>query len=243
MQILQKLYRSSYVGETITTEMRHSGGRWDMETEFVPNSVINNQISNKAVIIGNGVSRKGFPLNPIQQHKGGLLAAGAIQSYGCNAVYRDMKPHFLVVGGSDEIIQEVLESGYCDTNIVYASSQNVISYPGKFYLVPQDVQFNTGAVATYLACFDGHKTIYMLGFDAEHGELETNYYQGTNAYSGNANTSSYYVKALAQIMNLYDDVDFVRVMPTLKAEMPEEWKYITNLRQITYRDFTLEIDL
>jgi hypothetical protein len=243
MQLLQKLYRSSYVGETVTTEMRHVGGRWDMSTEFVPNSVINNQISNRAVVIGNGVSRTGFLLQPIAAHKGGVLASGALQTYGCNAVYRDMKPHFLVAGGSDEIIQELLDSGYCDTNIVYASSKTVMSYPGKFYLVPQDVQFNTGAVATYLACFDGHKTIYMLGFDTEHGEFETNIYRGTNAYEAKSNTSAYYVKSLAQIMNLYDDVDFVRVMPSVKAEMPEEWKYITNLRQITYRDFTLEVDL
>lgn len=243
MQILQKLYRSSYVGENVTTEMRHSGGKWDLTTEFVPNSVINNQISNKAVVIGNGVSRNGFSLKPIELHKGGLLAGGALQSYGCNAVYRDMKPHFLVVGGSDEIIEEVLESGYCDSNIVYASSASVMAYPGKFYLVPQDVQFNTGAVATYLACFDGHKQIYLLGFDAEPGEFEANLYRGTNAYQGKANTSAYYVKSLAQIMNLYPDVDFVRVMPTTNAEMPEEWKYVTNLRQIDYRQFTIEVDL
>jgi hypothetical protein len=94
-----------------------------------------------------------------------------------------------------------------------------------------------------LAAFDGHKTIYMLGFDAEHGEFETNIYRGTHAYESNSNTGTYYVNALSQIMNLYDDVDFVRVMPTLNAEMPEAWKYITNLRQITYRQFTLEVDL
>jgi hypothetical protein len=243
MQILQKLYRSSYVGENITTEMRHIGSKWDMSTEFVPNSVMNNQISNKAVVIGNGVSRKDFNLKVIEQHKGGLLASGALQSYGCNAVYRDMKPHFLVATGSDEIIDEIIQSEYCNTNIVYASSANVMAHPSKFYLVPQDVQFNAGAVATYLAAFDGHKTIYLLGFDAEHGEFETNIYRGTNAYEANSNTSTYYVNALSQIMNLYDDVDFVRVMPTVKAEMPEAWKYITNLRQITYRQFTLEVDL
>jgi hypothetical protein len=214
-----------------------------MSTEFVPNSVMNNQISNKAVVIGNGVSRKDFNLKVIEQHKGGLLASGALQSYGCNAVYRDMKPHFLVATGSDEIIDEIIQSEYCNTNIVYASSANVMAHPSKFYLVPQDVQFNAGAVATYLAAFDGHKTIYLLGFDAEHGEFETNIYRGTNAYEANSNTSTYYVNALSQIMNLYDDVDFVRVMPTVKAEMPEAWKYITNLRQITYRQFTLEVDL
>lgn len=243
MQILQKLYRSGYVGENITTEMRHSGSRWDITTEFVPNSVINNQISNRAVVIGNGVSRKGFNLRTLELHRGGVLASGALQSYGCNAVYRDMKPHFLVAGGSDEIVTELIDSGYCDNNIVYSNSANVINHPGKFYLVPQDVQFNTGAVAAYLACFDGHKKVYLLGFDAEHGLAETNMYQGTNAYTGNANTGAYYVKALAQVMNLYDDVEFIRVMPTTHAEMPDEWKYITNLRQITYRQFTLEVDL
>jgi hypothetical protein len=98
-----------------------------------------------------------------------------------------------------------------------------------------------------MACFDGHKKVFLLGFDAEDGPFEDNVYIGSNGYASQAqsnfNTSAYYTKSLLQIMNLYNDVDFVRVMPSEYSYMPEEWKYVPNLRQITYRDFVLEADL
>lgn len=246
MQQLEKLYRFDYTGEHIVTEMRHVNSTWEYQREFVPNPVTNTHISNQAVVIGNGSTRRGFDLTPIKLHKGGLLASNALQSYGCNASYRDLESHFLVAS-SDAMAHELATNGYCDNHIVYASSEIVLKYPGRFYLIPQDVQFDAGSVATYLACFDGHKKVFLLGFDAETGDYEDNMYIGTNGYAAtakeNSNTSGFYTKSLLQIMNLYNDVDFVRVMPSEYSYMPEEWKYVTNLRQITYRNFVLEADL
>lgn len=243
MQQLKKLYRYNYEGENIVTEMTHEGNQWNYTTEYVPNAVINTQISNKALIIGNGTSRASVDLSIIKRHKGGLLAAGALQTYGCNALYRDFVPDFLVASG-DEITKEIANSGYCNEHIVYASSATLVEYPNKFYLTPQDVQFNSGAVATYLAAFDGHKTVYLMGFDSEPGlDPEGNIYTGTNGYTHPHNNSAYYVKAMLEIFNLYNDVDFVRIVPTLAAYTPEQWNYVPNFRQVTFRDFVLEVDL
>jgi hypothetical protein len=245
MKSIQKLYRSTYTGEEVITNMSYEGGTWNIERETIDNAVFNNQISNKAIIIGNGESRKQMNLNLIKNHKGGLLASGALQSYGCNALYRDFSPNFLVTNGK-EITTEIADSGYANDNIVYAHANSMLDYPGKFYLIPQDPSWNAGAIATYLACFDGHKTVYLLGFDG----IDTptsgyNVYHGTNGYPepSYGYSDEFWVKSMMIIFNTYDDVDFVRVMPTKFWNMPEVWKYVPNLRQIDFREFTLEVDL
>ena len=77
----------------------------------------------------------------------------------------------------------------------------------------------------YLACFDGHKKIFFMGFDGRQGD------------------DAFYDKTLKLVFDLYNQVDFVRVMPTVDYYMPESWKYVPNLRQITFRDFIIEADL
>ena len=140
MQKIKQMFRSDYTGENITTTSTWQNGDWVHANEFIPNRVINKQISNRAVIIGNGESRKGYELNLLTNHRGGLLGSGAVQIYGCNALYRDYAPVFLVATGKD-IIDEVANSGYCDDHIVYANSEAIATYPGKFYLIPQDPHY------------------------------------------------------------------------------------------------------
>lgn len=246
MKSIQKLYRSTYAGEEVVSDMTYENGSWVYQRETVPNAVFNNQISNKAIVIGNGVSRKDFNLNLIKNHKGGLLAGGALQSYGCNALYREFSPHFLVVNG-DEIIEEVASSGYTNDHIVYSHASVLLKYPSKFYLTPQDPSWNAGAVAAYIACFDGHKQVYLLGFDGiDDTSSGNNIYEGTNGYSTPPTygySEDFWVQAMLQVFTTYNNVDFVMVAPTPNFRIPELLKYVPNLRQLDFRGFALEVDL
>lgn len=246
MQKIEKLYRDTYTGENVVTKLTYQAGNWDFEREEVPNQVTNNQISGRAIVFGNGESRKGLNMNAIAKHKGGLLASSALQTYGCNALYRDFTPNFLVANGSEAIVQEIAESGFTNNNIVYANASNILKYPGKFYLIPQDPSWNAGAIATYLACFDGHKTVYLAGFDGI-DDITSGYnlYTGTNGYEvpQYGYSEDFFVKTMLEVFNTYNDVDFVRVTPTKDFRMPEAWKYVVNLRQITFREFVIEVDL
>ena len=245
MKRIKKEYRDTYAGETVITNMTYSGGNWNFTRENIPSAVTNNQISRRAVVIGNGESRRTFNINLFKNHRGGLLASNALQSYGCNALYRDFAPHFLVANGT-AMVREISESGYCEDHIVYTSAKNILDYPGKFYLTPQDPGWNAGAVAAYLAAFDGHKRVYLLGFDGiDDPTSGYNIYQGTNAYPepSYGYNEDYWVNSMLELFNVYDDVDFVRVMPLITYRMPEAWKYVLNLRQIDFRQFALEADL
>ena len=250
MQKIKPLLRSTYGGENVVTELRYSGGDWLRTVEHIPNAVLNDQISNKAVILGNGPSRtelypNGDLFQLLRDHRGGLLAAGRVQTYGCNAIVRDYIPDFVVA--NDEVAQELVNGGYCDQTIIYGTANMVLSYPGKFYLVPQDPSWDMGARAAYLACFDGHTTVYLMGFDQHSGHAYHNFnvYADTPGYPKTieSNTETFFTKTLKQVMDTYHRVDFVRVMPTVGYYMPDDWKYQLNLRQISFNDFVREVDL
>jgi len=245
MQRIKKLYRNEYTGEDITTEMSWTSGKWETTKEHVPLGVINNQTSNRAVIVGNGDSRAGFPIHVLSNSRAGLFGSKALQMYGCNALYRELSPTFLIAAG-DEMVKEIADSGYCNDHIVYTNAQHITQYPGKFYLIPQNPTYNAGALATYLACFDGHKEIYLLGFDFAHdGAMTNNVFADTACYS--TRTTPYsdvpWVKALHQVMITYDDVQFIRVCPTPNYRGPEEFKGLLNYSQITFQEFVVRTDL
>lgn len=230
MQILKQLYRSSYSGENVVTQLTYENGEWTPETEAVQNSVFNTPTSSQAVAIASGATRSNFELNFIATHKGGLFGADRLQSYGCNGLYKEFAPDFLIAVGDDHI-EELAASDYPNDNIVYAHAQSVLQYPGKFYLIPQNIAYDAGAIAAYMACFDGHKKVFLLGYDSYVDDHESHPNQ------------TFFIKTLASVVKTYSDVDFVRVMPTTTYSCDTTLSSLINFRQITYRDFVLEADI
>jgi len=246
MQKIKEIYRSNYSGENIVTELTYEKGEWAPVTEHIPNVVFNTHTTSQAIAIGNGQSRLGFDLKFIANHKGGLLAVDKLQSYGCNGLYRDFAPDFLVAVGS-AIIEEIANSGYTTDNIVYTNAQYLSKYPGKFYIVPQNPTLDAGALALYLACFDGHTKIYLMGYDGNQGlEPVNNVYKDTAGYPASTimeNNTLFWSKSLINVMTAYPMVDFVRVAPNANYWMDSELAKLPNLRQIDFRQFVLEADI
>jgi hypothetical protein len=245
MQILKPLYRANYAGENIVTQLNLSGGEWNPETEFVPNGVINTHTTNQAVVLGNGTSRLAFDLAHIRRHKGGLLGVNRLQSYGCNALYRDFAPDFLITNG-DAIVKEIANSGYTKEHIVYAHADAVLKYPGQFYLIPQNIHLDAGALAAYMAAFDGHTKVFLLGFDGYDVPMQVdNVYTGTACYPlpNEIHNGEFLGRSLTNVVKAYGDVEFIRVMPRATWNMYYSLKSLPNFRQINYRDFVLEADV
>ena len=226
MQKLKQIYRSTYAGESIVTELNLTNNEWDPVTEFVPNSVFNTHVTTQAIAIGNGPTRLEFDLGHIARHRGGLFAKDKLQSYGCNYLYQEFTPDFLVAVDTEKV-KTIAESGYCDDHIVYTNAQYLLEYPGKFYLTPQNPAFDAGSIAAYLACFDGHSKVFLMGFDG---------------YS-DSSEDVFWVKTLLAIMETYSAVEFVRVCPTANYVCTANLQRRTNFRQISFRDFVLEADI
>ena len=245
MQQIKKLYRNQYTGENVITKLTLENAEWNPEAELVPNSVFSTYTTTQAIAIGNGASRADFDLNLIATHKAGLGGANRLQSYGCNALYRDFAPDFLVATG-DDIVREIAQSNYCADHIVYANGDALLDYPGRFYLVPQNVYYDAGSLAAYMACFDGHKKVFLMGYDGYHETgPHNNVYAGTNAYEpdGVWKDHNFFMTTLSMVMRTYSDVEFVRIMPTNTWWWPDFMLDLVNVRTITYREFVLEADI
>jgi hypothetical protein len=242
---INKAYRTNYTGENIVIDRKYVDGSWHDITEFLTPAITNAQISNRAVIIGNGVTRLDFDMRAIFEHRGGLLGVDTVQTYGCNALYRDYSPDFLIARG-DNIITELANSDYTIDNVVYTSSLHLFKNPNKFYLIPYDPYCDAGTTAAYIAAFDGHKKIFLLGFDNQDTPGHNyNVYADTSGYDIiNSNISDQkWIVDRASLINAYEDVDFIWVTNKGRTLMPNEWKACVNLRQISFRDFVLEANL
>jgi hypothetical protein len=243
---LNKKYRRGYTGEDIVVERKHEGQKWWDVTEHVANAVTNNQISDRAVVIGNGPSRLDFDLKHLKKPSG-LLGAKTVQTYGCNALYRDFTPDFLVATGNNGIIDEIARSPYPNVNIVYTNNLHLLEHPNKFYLIPYDPYADAGTTAAYIAAFDGHKRIYLIGFDGYDTEgYNNNIYADTNGYDNKWEfevESNKLIMNRFQLFNVYNDVDFIWVTQSGRSTIPEQLKWCSNHRQISFRDLVLECDL
>ena len=226
MQQLKQLYRSNYAGENIISNLILRDGEWNPVTEFVPNSVVNTHTTTQAVAVANGSSRADFDLLHIANHRGGMFAGNKLQSYGCNLLYQTFSPDFLVATGNEHIAT-IAESGYTTDHIVYTNAQYIVKYPGQFYLIPQNLALDSGSLSAYLAAFDGHKKIFLLGYDKYSDE----------------SADIFWVNALLLIVSTYTDVEFIRVMPTKNYSCAIALQQLVNFRQISYRDFVLEADI
>jgi hypothetical protein len=243
---LTKKYRTDYTGEDIIVERKQENHTWHNVTETVPNVITNNQISGRAVVIGNGPNRLTFNLNLLKNPQG-LLGSKTVQTYGCNALYRDFAPDFLVASGDNGIVPEIAASNFVNNNIVYTNNLHLLEYPNKFYLIPYDPYADAGTTAAYIAAFDGHTKIYLIGFDGHSlDEHNHNVYADTNGYDSKWNFEidhNKWVQNRKQLFNVYSDVDFVWVTPFGRNLIPEDLKWCGNYRQISFRDFVLECDL
>jgi len=226
---IKRLYRENYAGEEVTTKLTYKGGKWEHEKDFIDNNVTNTRLSSQAIVLAGGRywqddhPQHQFDPTHIKNHKGGILGANKLQIYATNSVYKKIVPDFLVV--DLDHAEQAVNDGITSECIVYAHANSLLDYPGRFYLIPQDPPWNAGTVAAYMACFDGHKKVFLLGFD------------------GRQEDDAFYEQSLAYLLDMYSDVEFVRVCPTPEFYMPESWKYYPNLSQVDYRGFVLAADL
>lgn len=240
MKSIKRAFRNSYLGEEIYSSASYQNGSWQYSTEYVTRTLTHQGYGKTAVIIGNGTSRLEFNLYEFKKP----LIKRRIQTYGCNALYKDFQTDFLICT-RPQVIKDVVNSGYCANNVVYATGAAILDYPGSFHLIPQDPGWNSGSLAAYLACFDGYNKIILIGHDGNDtpGSIN-NVYLNSNAYAhSNNQTDKFMAITMSHVFKTYPLVDFVLTNSTGRGYMPADWYGHTNLRRISFRDLVLECDL
>lgn len=221
---MQERYRSDYDGEFVILNTYYKDGKKQQDKEWIPNPIENQYISARAAIVGHGVSREKFNIKNIEDHRGGLLGKKRLQVYGAQGCWRELRCDFYIENKSEEL-EEIIDTGYAERSAVYTGVKNCIAYPGEFYLVPYNVKMSTIAIALYIAAFDGHKELYLLGVD---GTVDNGQFNQKEADD------------ILRVIETYKNSTFYFVSD---YEIPGCFRKPINVKTMNYREFISHCDV
>lgn len=243
---MQHFYTADYEGEIVVQSTSWRDANKEENRIWIAKSILNEPDNLTAHIIGNGLSRKNFNLQLLTGQVGGEGGVRSVgQSYGCNILYKDFSPTFLVVF-QKTLCAEIANSGYCEDNIVYSNARHILSNPGAFHLYPHYYNAPTGVLAAHIAAADGHNTLYLLGFDWYKQGNENIYFEQHDLYNTIQEIEGQnkkFTDALVRLMNMYPDTEFVRVSTINNSLYPDELNWCKNFRQIDYSHYISEAQL
>ncbi len=184
----------------------------------------------KAFVLGNGRSRLGMKLKKLRKR-------GAI--YGCNALYREFVPDYLIAV-DPKMVFEICESGYQLEHEVWTNPNSKYSKFEGLKTFRNSRGWSSGPTALWKACTDGHKEIFILGFDyyGIDGHYFNNVYADTKNYKRSDETATYYGNWMRQTEACFKEFSYIyfyRVVGPETKIIPE-WNKLNNVRQITYNE-------
>jgi hypothetical protein len=214
---MQARYRSDYAGEFVILETQWLNGKRTEKREWISNPIDNQHISGRAACIGSNTDKTKFDYTILQRHRGGLLSSKKLQTYGVGSLAHDMPMDFAVETNAT-LLPLLIENKYSENHVIYTTGRNCINYPGQFYLIPNNPKLLDISTIAYLAAFDGHQEIFLLGYNRD-----------TPAGNPNWHTQ------LCSLIESYAGVKFYFVGE--KTNMFPEWMELPNTTFLTYRDF------
>ena len=188
---------------------------------------------NRAFVIGNGLSRKTIPLEPLRKH-------GKI--YGCNALYRDFDPDYLIAVDV-KMILELNEARYQHKVPVWTNSNKSYQNMSGLNFFNPSKGWSSGPTALWLASEHNNNEIYILGFDyagiGEGHQQVNNLYAGTKNYKRVDEKATYYGNWLKQTVSTIQKNQEKRYIRVIEENniVPRELQSLTNLQHITVSEF------
>jgi len=167
-----------------------------------------------AFVLGNGVSRRNISLPLLKTHG---------QIYGCNALYREFAPDALIATDKP-IAEQIQKTGYALSNKFY--TRKPIAGQGGHPVPQQYYGYSSGPIAAAIACQDGARVIYLLGFDMgpDVDNQFNNIYANTEFYKRAGAPPTFagnWIKQLAKIVTDYPLNKFYRITGPTTAKISE----------------------
>ena len=189
-----------------------------------------NQNNSSGFVLGNGVSR-------LEIDASKLLDCGTV--YGCNAIYREFSPHYLI-SVDTKMINEIVETGYHTTHEVWTNPNRGLTTKKHLNFFNPHRGWSSGPTALWFACTQHHREIFILGFDYQgtHGKFN-NVYADTKNYKKSSEAATYFGNWLNQtesVIREHRHIKFVRVIEE-NAFIPDLLESLPNLTHISYVDF------
>lgn len=186
-----------------------------------------------AFVLGNGTSRKSINPNDLKQF-------GTV--YGCNAIYREFLPDYLVAVDTKMVVEFNRESVQhrCP---VWTNSNKAFNKMTGFNFFNQSKGWSSGPTALHMASDHGNDEIYILGFDykglGDNGEYVNNIYADTFNYKRSNERATYYGNWLKQTVitiQKFSKKRYIRVLGE-NVFVPNELIKLPNLTHITTEEF------
>lgn len=233
---LQKLHSVDYLGEWINVEL----GKDRIDRRFIKPNIIFENPSGNAICLGNGVSRLAYSTKSFENTNKRKILRYYNVMYGCNALYRDWQPDFLLL--TNQLLSASVPKEFYD--IAFAPQEIMRRYAGM-NLMPGGCRMDAGSNAAYLAAFHGAKRVFLYGYDGqEQVNKNNNIYADTEHYSNSSESvkDNSWVKNLRNVIETYNDVEFLKVVSVdLKSYRP--LLKLPNYKTINFKKFISLADL
>jgi len=183
-----------------------------------------------AFVLGNGTSRKSIDLNQLKEH-------GTV--YGCNALYREFEPDYLVAVDA-KMILEINKAGYQHDHSVWTNRNRAYDKMNGFNFFQSSKGWSSGPTALHLASEHKNNEIYILGFDYTGIDNKlNNIYANTFNYKKSHERATYHGNWLRQTLITCQKFSEKRYIIVLgdDAFIPKEFSNIENLSHITVEEF------
>lgn len=236
---MPKLDKSLYTKEQIQKllverrlEKQKSTKVFDPQPLVVPDKIRDPSVFGSAFVLGNGISRQSIDIKSLEPH--GMI-------YGCNALYREYSPDYLIAVDV-KMILEISATGYQNTNQLWTNPNKAYKSIKNLNLFQPSKGWSSGPTALHLASRHEYNKIFMLGFDykgLDNGRSVNNIYAGTNNYKKTTDGATYFGNWLKQTANIIKEnpkTTFIRVIAQDNFK-PVELNKFSNITHIFIEDF------
>ena len=187
-------------------------------------------MTKQAFVVGNGTSRSTVDLAHLKLNG---------KMYGCNALYREFDPDYLIAVDVKMII-EINKSGYQLKTPVWTNSNKAYhKFVGFNYFQPSK-GWSSGPTALWMASEHDNDEIYILGFDYQGlGDTVNNIYADSPNYKRSTDKATYFGNWLKQTVITVKEnpnIQYVRVIEK-EGFIPPDLVNIDNIKHITVDDF------
>ena len=190
--------------------------------------------NNIAFVLGNGTSRLAADPNA-------LKSTGTV--YACNAIYREFEPHYLIAVDV-KMVNEIVASGWHKTHQVWTNPNKGITNSKDLNFFSPHKGWSSGPTALWFACTQGHKDVYIFGFDYKGTDGKfNNVYADTFNYKKSTDAATFFgnwVSQTEKVIQEFRNINFYRIIEN-NALIPEKLSSeLPNLKHIYFDDFAKE---
>jgi len=164
--------------------------------------------------------------------------------YGCNALYREFSPDYLIAVDV-KMILEINKSGYQNHNTVWTNPNRTFERMNNFNYFQPSKGWSSGPTALWLATQHNFLEIYILGFDykgLDNGKKFNNVYANTPNYKKSSDGATFFGNWSRQTKMVIKDnqnITFIRVIEP-NTYNPPDFESFQNYKTIQ-KDFFLKM--